>query len=323
MGYNQNENFIYYQYNPFDKEHPRKSQKMREMGSLWSITKLAKFLDDKQYVQLGNKGFKYFEKTFKYDEENDFLYVNITPEKIKLGYNAFMILSLLDLEHPKKDYYMEKFANGIMYQQQKDGSLKTFFYIDRSTGVDYYPGEALVSMMSLYEHTKEEKYLATVEKAFDYYTGYFEENPNTAFVPWQSRAYFKLYQQTKNQEVADFVYKMNDYMIAQHNGQNNCSNFNFSRGITTSVFMEGVNKAYDIAVELGDEEKAKCYANFIREGADFIIGLQISEADLAEKDLKLNALGGFLGSANSTSQRVDRNQHSVMALMEAHESELL
>ena len=167
---NQNENFIYYQYNPFDKEHPRKSQKMREMGSLWSITRLAKFLDDKRYVQLGKKGFKYFEKTFEYDEENDFLYVDITPEKIKLGYNAFMILSLLDLEHPKKDYYMEKFANGIMYQQQEDGSLKTFFYIDRSTGVDYYPGEALVSMMSLYEHTKEEKYLDTVDKAFEYYT---------------------------------------------------------------------------------------------------------------------------------------------------------
>lgn len=317
---NQNENFIYYQYNPYDKEHPKKSQKMREMGGLWSITKLAKFLDDDRYTQLGKKGLAYFEETFKYDEENDFYYSNITPEKIKLGYNAFMILAILDLDHPNKDYLLEKFANGIIYQQNKDGSLRTFFYSDRSTGVDYYPGEALVSLMALYEHTKDERYLETVQKAFKYYVGYFERNPNTAFIPWQSRAYSKLYQQTKDQEVADFIFKMSDFMLAENEPAKKCSHFGFPRGNTTSVFMEGVNKGYDIAKEIGDTERATCYSNFIKEGADLMLSMQIMEDDITEQELEIFALGGYLGGKT---QRVDRNQHATMALMEAYESGLL
>jgi hypothetical protein len=320
---NQDEDFIFYQYNPYDKIHPDKHQSMREMGALWSITVLHNFLDDERYLTLAEKGFSHFEKTFEYDEENDFYYVNITPEKIKLGYNAFMILALLELEHPEKEKYLEKFADGIIYQQNEDGGLRTFFYSDRSTGVDYYPGEALVSLMALYEYTKDEKYLETVQKAFPYYVGYFQKNANTAFVPWQSRAYAMLYQQTGNREVADFLFEMNDYMLEQNDPQDKCSNFTFPRGGTTSVFMEGVNKAYDVAKEVGDKERMDCYANYIREGADYMLKLQITEEEIQNEDLEIEALGGFLGSPTSKSHRVDRNQHATMALMDAYDSGLL
>jgi len=86
---NQNESFLYYKYDYSDKSHPNKSQSLREMGALWSISKLAHFLNDERYEQLTQKGFAYFEETFKHDEENDFYYINITPHKLKLGYNAF------------------------------------------------------------------------------------------------------------------------------------------------------------------------------------------------------------------------------------------
>jgi len=141
---NQDESFLYYQYDAKEKQHPKKHHSLRETGALWSVAKLSNFLNDPRYDSLALKGFRYFEEHFEYDKEKDFYFVNITPNKIKLGYSAFMILTLLEIDHPRKEYYLDKFANGIMLMQKKNGSLRTFFYSNRSTGTDYYPGEALL-----------------------------------------------------------------------------------------------------------------------------------------------------------------------------------
>ena len=307
---NQNESFLHYAYNVQTKEHPDKHQRLREMGALWSISQYANFAQDKEYFDLAQTGFAFFEQYLKEDLENDFLYINITPEKIKLGYSAFMILTLLDIDHPQKNYYLEKLANGIMYQQKDSGELKTFFYSDRNTGVDYYPGEALLAMMSLYNATKNEKYLEVVQKALPHYMDYWQENNNTAFVPWQSRAYYKFHQTTHNSDVADFVFDMNDYMLTKHKPQQLCQDFIFKSGITTAVFLEGVIQAYKLAQDINDQEKINCYGNFIQESIEFILRLQEKSTNLG-----ISGQGGFK-SNGSTTMRVDRNQHAIMALMD-------
>jgi len=314
---NQNDSFLYYQYNYSSKSHPKKSQRLREMGALWSISKLAHFLNDERYLDLANKGFSFFEDTFEYHQENDYYTVNITPEKLKLGYNAFGILTLLEIQHPKKDEYLKKLANGIIYMQNDDGELRTFFHSSRDTGKDYYPGEALLALMALYEYTKDETYLEVVEKAFPYYVGYFRDNANTAFVTWQTRAYYKLYQATGNEEVAEFIFKMNDFVLEEYNPKAECDQFEFERGIVTAVNTEGVIKAYALANELHDEKRTQCYENFIEEAIAHVLPLQITEST------EIEAIGGFLGSETSNSMRVDRNQHAVLMLMDAYEVGLL
>ncbi len=173
--------------------------------------------------------------------------------------------------------------------------------------------------MSLYEHKKDNRYLETVEDAFPYYVRYWRGNPNTAFVPWQTRAYQKLYKVTQKREVANFVFEMNDYMLNQHFPGGDCINFDFSKGIVTAVYIEGVNKAYELARQLNDKKRTKCYANFIKESSDFILSLQVTDTNNFEKE----AVGGFSKNYNSKSMRVDRNQHAVMALMEAYELGIL
>jgi len=315
---NQNESFLYYRYNVSKKKHSKKSNALRQLGALWSISKLANYLGDPRYEALAHRGFRHFEKHFKNDKKYDFYFLNIKPDKIKLGHSAFVILALLEMDHPKKEYYLDKFANGIISLQNTDGSLRTFFYSERTTGVDYYPGEALIALMSLYEYKKDKRYLKVVENAFPYYVQYWKSNRNTAFVPWQTRAYCKLYKATQKKEVADFVFEMSDYMLNRHI-QEGSSKFDFSKGIVTAVYIEGVNKAYELAEELGDKERAARYANFVKEGIDFIMSLQITDSDNFTK----KAIGGFLGSYKSKTTRVDRNQHAVMAIMESCESGVL
>ncbi len=316
---NQDDSFLYYQYYPFRKEYSASHHSLREMGALWSITQLSRFLGDPRYNELAERGFSHFEEHFAYDSANDFHFVNITPTKIKLGYSAFTILILLDIDHPLKEYYLDKFARSIIFMQNDDGSLRTFFYSSRSTGVDYYPGEALLALMALYEYSENPIYLKVVSRAFPYYRDYWRRNRNTAFVPWQTRAYYKLYQAKGEREVADFILEMNDYMVDEYNPEGNCSNFEFSSSVV-AVHVEGVIKAYRLALQLGDGERAECYARFVREGCDFTLTLQVTETG---DSLELEAVGGILGSQTSESMRVDRNQHAVMALMDAYESGIL
>jgi len=311
---NQNENFVYYEYYPFDHEHPDSAHDLREIAAIWAIGAVGNFFNDEASLDLAERGFDYFDDTLMLDSENDFSYVDVGGD-IKLGYSAFMILGLLEIDFENRDYILEKLANGILYLQQGDGSFDTFFFSDRSTGQDYYPGEAMVALMSLYEETGDKRYLTAVENAFDYYKDYFSDSPETAFVPWQSRAYAKAYQATRNDDYAEFIFEMNDWLIGQYSPAGSCEQFIFDRGIIAAVHMEGVNQAYMVAILAGDDYHAECYYNFSQQAADYLLTLQIRSVGT---EMDIHALGGFLGDVDSDSMRVDRNQHAVMALIDAH-----
>jgi len=311
---NQDENFLYYEYNYKKDEFSTIHQSMREMGAMRSVIELYKYLEDDRYYDLATRGFKYFEETFKEDENGDFLFSNITPHKIKLGYNAFLILTLIDIEHPQKVEYLEKLAAGILSQQLDDWELDTFFFIDRSSGKDYYPWEALLSLIKLYQYNKNEKYLNAVEKALWHYIWYRDSNPNTAFVPWQTRAYYDYYMITEDERASKLIFDMNDFMLDSYKPKANCSKYTLNQGIVTSVHTEAVIKAYLLAKELWDSKRENCYYNFIKEAADYTLTLQIT--DIADH-YELPALWGFRWNPSSSKMRVDRNQHSVLMLMDA------
>jgi hypothetical protein len=137
-------------------------------------------------------------------------------------------------------------------------------------------------------------------------------------VPWNSQAYYKYYEHTHSQDAKNFVFDMNDFLIKQHHPKGDCTGFDFSSGIVTAVYMEGMNSAYALANETGDMERQRCYKNFIKEGTDFILTLQITNATYGK-----SAIGGFIRKKGESLMRVDQNQHAVMALMTAYELGIL
>lgn len=311
---NQNRDFLYYEYDYINKQHTKNKHHLREMGALWSIAKLSNFLNDQRYNQLAQKGFLYFETHFKKNEKMNFNYVEFDQKDAKLGYSAFIILTLLEIDHPKKKEYLDLFANGIISLQQESGELKTFFNSDKYLGgKDYYPGEALLALSQLYLNTHEKKYLQVIEKAYPFYANYFRNNPNTAFVPWQTQAYAVLYKIKKDKNIAEFIFEMNDYILNNFSTQNTCSDFDIDEGSTIAIYVEGVNKAYEIAKSINDKQRALCYKTFIQEASKVIINAQIKDnSDNLSK-------GGFQPSGSSHIMRVDRNQHAIMSLIGSYE----
>ena len=238
-----------------------------------------------------------------------------------------MILSLINLPSIiEQELMLEKFANGIISLQNKNGSFNTYFFSEKNTGIDFYPGEAMLSLIKLYQYTKNETLLQSVQNGFYHYREYWRNNKNTAFIPWHTQTYRLLYEETKNKEIADFIFEMNDwvidnYQIKESSYIDEIGGFpRYYPSFSTSVYLEGINDAYIVAVLVNDTDHIDKYEQSIVNGTRFILQLQFTEENAFYVENQTRSIGGFKTSLTKNEIRVDNVQHSVMALLKVYKN---
>jgi len=313
-----------YTYYPSKNTYSEKNNHVRQLATAWSLTKVRDFLDDHSLDSVVAATLDHYLKSAA--TTNDYAYVELDG-KAKLAHNAFLILTLNNLEkYPGRDAWLGELAAGILSLQNEDGSLRTYFHSDRSTGTDYYPGEALLALMELYNSTQEKKYLAAVEKAVPFYQTYWRAKKNTAFVPWHTQAYLLLYRTKPDKGLADFVFEMNDWLIDGHQiTEDPCPDRiggfpKHKPRYSSSSYLEGICDAYALAVLAKDEERKAKYAQSMRSGIRFILQTQFTKENSFYLKRPDRAVGGFKESLVENDLRIDFTQHAVLALMKAHQS---
>ncbi|MFZ6015626.1 MAG: AMMECR1 domain-containing protein [Patescibacteria group bacterium] len=315
-----------YEYHPSLDEYSRTNNYVRQFASLWAMSELKKFTGGADWDELINHSLDWYledKVEAEADDGSKYLYLN-TDGTGKMGYSAFIMLTLLNMkDYPNRDDLLRGLADGILHQQQEGGMYKTYFESSNNSGQDFYPGEAMLGLMRYHEETKDEKYLKSVEKAFPYYRDYWRNNKNTAFVPWQSQTYYLLYKQNKNQELADFVFEMNDWLIDNYQNLPRKypdleGGFKHEPGNSSSAYMEGVADAYALAVLADDKEHMSKYKSAIEKGTRFILQSQYHYDNVFYLPNPDRALGGFRESLTANDQRNDYTQHAVSALMKVH-----
>jgi len=319
-------NLLEYLYYPSKDTYSSSNNHVRQLACIWAMSELDLFLGNNLSSDLIFKTLDYY-LTFKNNSENySFL---IVDNDNKIAYNAFIILTLVNTPtYPDRDLLLKEFADGLLAMQKDDGSYKTYFNSDKNTGVDYYPGESMLALMKLYQSTRDERYISSVEKAFSYYRSYWRSNKNTAFIPWHSQVYCLLYQQTEDSELADFVFEINDWLIDNHQIQDDMYPDKIggfpkqNPRNSASSYMEGVNAAYSLAVSVNDQAHIDKYYKSIRIGARFILQTQYTENNTFYLENPVRAVGGFKASLTSNDQRNDYTQHSVMALMRIYKNNI-
>lgn len=104
------------------------------------------------------------------DEKND--------NEIKLGANGVALLALCKYTSVFEDtsymHVMKALGRGIQSMQEKDGRFVHILYaedlqVKEAFRIIYYDGEAAFSLMRLYELDREESWLRTVVRTFDYF----------------------------------------------------------------------------------------------------------------------------------------------------------
>jgi len=312
-----------YQYFPSDDYYAKENNDVRQLASLWSLTSLNQFFKDNESDIIIKNFLDYYVKYL--NASSNFSYLTINNES-KLANNAFLLMSVLNTpNYENKSNYTKQLANGILSLQQENGSFQTYFFSDKNTGIDYYPGEAMLSLMKSYIHSKNNTYLESVKKGFDFYKLYWRNNKNTAFIPWHTQTYALLFEITKDQEVAEFIFEMNDWII--DNFQIMDSNYLDEIGgfpyyyptFSTSVFLEGINDAYLVALQQNDTDHITKYENAIINGTRFILQTQFTEENSFYVENKTRTIGGFKTSLTDNSIRIDNVQHAVLSLMKTYD----
>jgi AMMECR1 domain-containing protein len=293
---------LQYMYYPSLDEYSSTNNHVRQLATLWSIAKLKDFLQDSSFDDLIKETIDYYlDYSIKTDKNYSYIMIE---NKAKLAYSAFLILSL-------------------------DGSFNTYFVSERNTGIDYYPGEAMLALMKLYNKTGNKTYLDSVYKAFHYYKEYWRKNKNTAFIPWHTQVYFLLYNEVKDPEIKDFIFEINDWLVNRYQirndiykdkiggfPQNNPRN-------STSSYLEGIADAYLLARNIEDNFHLIKYRKAIQLGVRFIVLTQYTENNAFYIGNQKRTLGGFRHSLISNIQRIDYTQHAIMALMKIYDYKAL
>lgn len=310
-----------YTYYPSDDEYATDNNHVRQLACIWAMSDLQDFLGNNDLDDVISTSLDHYLQFITVGG-----YVSIHGDA-KLPYNAFPLMALISAEdYPNRDEIMQTLADAIVDQQNEDGSYNTSFVSDQLSGVDFYPGEAMLSLMKYYNYTGDERYLESVYKAFPHYRDYWRGNKNTAFVPWHSQTYLLLYRATEDMEVAEFVFEMNDWLIENyqllrtdypdvHGG----FPASFPRN-STSSYMEGMNDAYTLAVLVGDQEHQDIYYQTISYAVRFILQMQYTPDNVFYLSNPELAIGGFRHSLVINDQRNDYTQHASFALMKVYDN---
>jgi len=325
-----------YIYRPsFDKVAQRHNNMIRQWMTTLAMFRLAKFQQDAELLAAAEKNLAYNIKEYmRTDEARKIAYVYFR-NKAKLGSAAFALLSVLESKDlPQRDKLIAYLKKFILDQQESNGAFRTFFLPpQRNDNQNFYPGEALLALMTLYESDPKAygEILPRVQKAFEYYRTFFIKRPNPAFVPWHTMALHKLYQRTKNPEVAEFIFEMNDFLLEIQNTPDQLftpepdtlgrfydpkkSGYGPPHASSTAVYSEGLVDALALAVTLKDEKRSFSYALAIHWGLRSLFQLQYTPENTFWIGNKKATVGALHTTVVNNNLRVDNTQHATMALL--------
>ncbi len=317
------------------QEAPGRNNMIRQWMATNALDQAAADRDDPALWDLVERNIDYNVAHF-YKPGNDGAGVIELGGKAKLGAMSLAAMSIVD--HPKRDKWAEveqglrKTIDSLWHE---DGSFTTFaFPPGRSDQQNYYPGETLLFWANLYAREHDEELRERFMKSFEYYRRWHLEprNRNPAFVPWHTQAYYTMWEQTKDEELKDFVFEMNDWLIAemqQWEGdvvypdelgrfENRPKKFGAPHASSTGVYLEGLIDAYRLAKVVGDAERTERYRVAMVRGLRSVMQVQfVDEVDMfyVRPEHRPYVRGGMRTTIYDNRIRCDNIQHNLMGIL--------
>lgn len=255
--------------------------------------------------------------------------VIVEGPKVKLGAAAVAAMALLDLGDPAHAAPLSGLRAFLEAMQHPTGRFACFL---RPPGREedcqnFYPGEALLALMRLWQVSRDPALLDRVAAGFAHYRDWHRAHRNPAFVPWHSMALCLFHAATGRQDAADFVFEMNDWLLGLQQGGDAPADvqgeffdparpgFGPPHASATGVYLEGLVEAFALARTLGDTARAEAYRRAILGGLRSLRQLQFRHAsDMFYIGNRKAVLGGLRSSGFDNTLRIDNVQHGLMAI---------
>jgi len=325
----QPDNSLPYLYHPSSGKYPDKDNIIRQLLTAQGIFAITHETKNKKLEKIGMLHLKeLFKKYYQYDTNHKFGYFE-KENKVKLGSAALGIIAILESPQPEK-YSSELAAltEFLKFMQQPNGSFQTFFKpTDFDTNQRFYSGEALTAAAKLFEYTKNPEWLDFITRSFEYYQPYLTQNFMPQFVPWHTFAYTTAYFANREKKYADFVFRLNDYLIEEMLETNpdypdqigrfynsNHAEWGPPHIASTAIYLEGITYAYNLAKKIGDTKRANQYLQSILLGARSLLQLQWLPDTTYYLQHPERVTGAFKRTTSSNNFRIDHVGHTANAL---------
>ncbi len=314
------------------REQASGNNMIRQWMATWALCRAARAAADEDLSSLVDCNIQYNLEHY-YRAENGFGLIEYDG-MVKLGAVALAALSIV--EHDDRDKYSEVEASlwrTIDHAWQPTGEFRTFFRpSDRNDQQNYYPGEALLAWAVRYAEKGEQAVLERFMTSFRYYRDWHRQprNQNPAFIPWHTQAYYRVFQQTRDPELASFILEMNDWLLPMQQwpvpAAPECAGrfydvnrpFGPPHASSTGVYLEGLVDAYCVARDTGDRGRQERYRLAICRGLRSVS--QLVYRDRADDYYVADAeqvQGGVRTTCYNNVIRVDNVQHNLLALARA------
>ena len=250
---------------------------------------------------------------------------------VKLGAVALAALALI--EHPDRaDFAIEEAAlrRTVDALWRPDGSFRTFYRPeDRNDNQNFYPGEALLLWAVLLREDGDDALGDRFIQSARFYRAWHREQRNPAFVPWHTQAYVIAWRETRNAELRDFVFEMNDWLLGLQQWEEaeyadlrgrfydpRHPEYGQPHASSDGVYLEGLAAAHQLAIEADDHVRADRYRAAINRAMRNLMQLHFAdEVDLYYVSDPDPVAGGVRTTPYDNEIRVDNVQHNLMGVL--------
>ena len=305
---------------------------VRHAGTAYALLRMARVLDDDDLRGAGRGAIEYLIRQLQpvpgYDDTCCVFY----NDKAKLGAAALAVVAMLELRgddmDPILDRWIRALAEFLLMMQRADGSFHSRYDLaarapDDSFVSVYYPGEATLALVGLYNCFREERFLAAALSSANYLAG-GRDRPRSAGEPtqdhWLLLALGSL-EAPPPPHVLDYALRIADTMVAhQFTLERNApldyvggkDNSMPPRVTPTATNTEGLTAAYRLAQRAGRDTER--YWQTIKRAAVFQLRHQYTTVSSFMLPSPEHAVGAFRSSVLDPTVRIDYVQHNISAL---------
>ena len=308
---------FYSRYQPFQNKLYEYADPARQAHGAWVLAGAHKIFDDDDLKTAADRVIDNLLSQIVREENQTWLrHGDETPSVAEI---SFLLLALSNLpEHDSRRSFMRDIAATLWQRiELPHGRIRTHHSAgDPSPDAfqDYFPGQVLLALAVACEQNESEIDEERLHRSFKYYRHRFRYKRQFGQVAWLLQAFSKWWQVTREQDFADMVFEIADWLVEYQQDKTGAfinDHQPDTPGYTTAVYLEGIAAALAVA----EGARFQTYLSSFTRGLGFLDRLIIQERDQSILPNPDYALGGLRQGINYGEIRTDFVQHSLSALL--------
>ncbi|MCZ6795356.1 MAG: hypothetical protein O7J95_17255 [Planctomycetota bacterium] len=321
-----------YVYLPKQDVEARKYNLVRHAGAAYSMLELHEVAPDRELLEAARRALAYLLDHVEDFRDDGRMAMLVSDDKVKLGGVALTLLALAKhvqvTGERQRLPLMRKLARYIRHSQLADGKFISqrrypSMAVREDFESEYYPGEAILSLLRLHALDPQEAWLDGAEKGARYLIQVRDAKVSTLKLlhdHWLLYALNELHRLRPDEIFLRQAMRISRAITA---GQNRSPRFPDQlgsyytppRSTPTATRTEGLLAAHALARDHGKRDDAARILEAVRLGIRFQLEMQFAPERVLFLDDPGRTLGGYPRSFSNYEVRIDYVQHNISSLL--------